>query len=58
MVISGVIATMATMPKASDKIFPPRATQVPMAKGRIKVEVKGPEATPPDSKAGGHQTSL
>ena len=51
MVISGVIATMATMPKASVMIFPPKAVQAPTAKGKMKVEVIGPLATPPESNA-------
>ena len=51
MVISGVIATIATIPKASDKIFPPSATQVPIANGKINVDVSGPDATPPESNA-------
>ena len=50
-VISGVMATMATTPKASVTIFPPTAMQVPWAKGSRKVAVIGPEATPPESKA-------
>ena len=51
MVINGVIATIATIPKASDKIFPPSATQVPIANGKINVDVSGPDATPPESNA-------
>ncbi len=51
MVIRGVMATMATTPKASVMILPPTALQAPMAKGRRKVAVMGPEATPPESKA-------
>ena len=51
MIMRGVMATMATMPKASVRILPPRASQAPMHSGRRKVAVMGPEATPPESKA-------
>ena len=51
MMIRGVMATMATIPNASFKMSPPRASHAPMAKGRRKVAVMGPEATPPESKA-------
>ena len=51
MVTRGVMATMATTPKASVTMLPPTAVQAPMAKGRRKVAVMGPEATPPESKA-------
>ena len=51
MVTKGVMATMATMPKASVSTSPPRALQAPMAKGSRKVAVMGPLATPPESKA-------
>ena len=51
MVTSGVIATMATTPKASVTTLPPSASQAPMAKGSRNVAVIGPEATPPESKA-------
>ena len=51
MVIKGVMATIATIPKASAIIFPPTALQAPMAKESKKVAVMGPEATPPESKA-------
>ena len=51
MVIRGVIATIATTPNASAIIFPPTDRQAPMAKGRRKVAVIGPDATPPESKA-------
>ena len=51
MVMSGVMATMATMPKASVRILPPTASHAPMAKGSRNVAVMGPEATPPESKA-------
>lgn len=51
MVISGVMATMATIPKASVIKLPPRALHAPMAKGSRKVAVMGPDATPPESNA-------
>ena len=51
MVMSGVMATKATTPKASNKMEPPRASQAPMAKGSRKAAVMGPLATPPESKA-------
>ena len=51
MVHSGVMATRATMPKASVSTLPPTASQAPMARGSRKVVVMGPEATPPESKA-------
>ena len=51
MVISGVMATMATMPKASVTILPPTAPQAPCARGSRKAAVMGPDATPPESKA-------
>ena len=51
MVIKGVIATMATTPNASFTMSPPTAMQAPWARGRRKVAVMGPEATPPESKA-------
>ena len=44
-VISGVIATIATTPNASVRISPPIAAQAPIARGRIKLEVSGPLAT-------------
>lgn len=44
MVISGVMATMATTPKASVMMLPPMASQAPMAKGSRKVAVIGPRA--------------
>ena len=50
-VISGIIATRATRPKASVMTFPPTASHAPMAKGSMKVAVSGPEATPPESNA-------
>ena len=45
------MATSATRPKASVMMLPPSAVVAPMAKGSIKVAVRGPEATPPESKA-------
>lgn len=50
-VISGVIATIATTPKASVTMFPPRAEQAPCAIGSRNAAVIGPDATPPESKA-------
>ena len=52
-VISGVIATSATTPKAkSITASAPRSeTQAPIAMGRMKLLVSGPLATPPESKA-------
>ena len=50
-VMRGVMATMATTPKASVTILPPTATQAPCASGSRKAAVMGPEATPPASKA-------
>ena len=49
--MSGVMATMATTPKASVTILPPTATQAPCASGSRKVAVMGPDATPPASNA-------
>ena len=51
MVSSGVMATMATMPNASVRTFPPSASHAPIEKGSRKVVVIGPEATPPESNA-------
>ena len=51
MVTSGVMATIATTPKASVTRLPPTASQAPRAKGSRNVAVMGPEATPPESKA-------
>ena len=53
MVISGVMATSATTPKAEASTLssPFIATQAPIASGRMKLEVSGPDATPPESKA-------
>ena len=48
---SGIIATMATMPKASVSTLPPRAILTPIMNCSMKVAVMGPEATPPESKA-------
>ena len=50
-VIRGIMATSATVPKASVRILPPTALQTPMAKGSMKVADIGPDATPPESKA-------
>src|SRR5699024_7374807 len=50
-VISGVMATIATTPNASVTISPPMLTQAPMANGSRNVAVIGPEATPPESNA-------
>ena len=47
----GIIATIATRPKASSMMLPPKALHAPIAKGSMKVAVRGPEATPPESKA-------
>ena len=51
--ISGVIATTATIPKADSSTESPplEATQAPIAMGRIKLDVRGPDATPPESNA-------
>ena len=51
MAISGVKATKATIPKASVIKLPPRASHTPMLSGSKNVEVIGPLATPPESKA-------
>ena len=51
MVINGVIATIATTPKASVTILPPTLAHAPIANGSKNVAVIGPEATPPESKA-------
>ena len=52
-VISGVMATMATTPKAKSitASAPRRDTQAPIIIGRMKLLVSGPLATPPESKA-------
>ena len=47
----GASATSATTPKASVTTLPPSAVHAPMASGSRKVEVLGPLATPPESKA-------
>ena len=51
MVISGVMATMATTPKANVTTSLPQETLAPIASGSKKVAVMGPDATPPESKA-------
>ncbi|CCZ85699.1 unknown [Firmicutes bacterium CAG:631] len=51
MVIKGVIATIATMPKPPSKTSIPSIKHAPIAKGKIKPAVIGPDATPPESKA-------
>ena len=54
MVMSGVIATIATMPKASASTFSSPlnyATRRLLPKGKIKVVVRGPDATPAESNA-------
>ena len=53
MVMSGVIATMDTTPnaKSSTADSPCRVQQAPITSGRMKLEVSGPLATPPESKA-------
>ena len=51
MVMSGVMATIATTPKASVTMLPPTALHAPIAKGSRNVAVIGPEATPPESNA-------
>ena len=50
-VISGIIATSATSPNASVITFPPSAVHAPIASGSMKVAVRGPDATPPESNA-------
>ena len=53
MVISGVIATIATIPNARFKTScsPQSTAHAPTANGKIKLEVNGPLATPPESNA-------
>ena len=51
MVMSGVIATIATTPNAPDTTSPPTPVHTPMDIGNRKVAVIGPEATPPESNA-------
>ena len=41
----------ATIPKASEYILPPKASEAPIAKGNKKVAARGPDATAPESKA-------
>ena len=45
------MATMAMTPKASRTGFPPAALDAPSVNDKMNVEVMGPEATPPESKA-------
>ena len=49
--MSGVIATMATTPKAPVTTSPPTPVHTPMDIGSKNVAVIGPEATPPESNA-------
>ena len=51
MVIKGVIATNATMPKPSRNGFPPIDCDTPKEKASKNELDKGPEATPPESNA-------
>ena len=51
MVIRGIMATMATIPKASESTVPPNAVLAPIMNWSMKAAVMGPEATPPESKA-------
>ena len=51
MVINGVIATMATIPKASVMILPSNAVQAPIIIGNKNEVVSGPDAAPPESNA-------
>ena len=52
-VIRGVIATIATTPKASSitSEAPCIVMHAPITIGNMKLEVRGPLATPPESKA-------
>ena len=52
-VMSGVIATIATIPNASviTASTPLTHAHTPVAKGRMKLDVSGPDATPPESNA-------
>ena len=52
-VMSGVIATIATTPKAKSSTAdsPCIVQQAPITSGRMKLDVSGPLATPPESKA-------
>ena len=45
------MATMAMTPKASSTGFPPAAWDAPSVNDNMNVEVIGPDATPPESKA-------
>ena len=45
------MATMAMTPKASRTGFPPAALDAPSVNDNMNVDVIGPEATPPESKA-------
>lgn len=51
--MSGVIATIATIPNASSNTLSLDCNTIhaPTANGKIKLDVSGPEATPPESKA-------
>ena len=49
MAIKGIIATSAITPKESFPPFPDCAA--PRVKESTKVDVRGPDATPPESKA-------
>ena len=51
MAMRGVIAIIATTPKASVIGLPPAEDDAPRVNDRMKVEDIGPEATPPASKA-------
>lgn len=54
MVINGAIATIATIPNAFERILstpPVTPAHTPTANGSIKLDVRGPDATPPESKA-------
>ena len=50
-VMSGIIATSATIPNASVITLPPAAVHAPIASGSMNVAVSGPDATPPESNA-------
>ena len=49
--LKGIIATIATTPKASLSGLPPITLLAPIMNCSIKVAVMGPEATPPESNA-------
>ena len=54
MVISGAIATIATTPNAFERMLstpPVTPAHTPTAKGSMKLDVRGPDATPPESNA-------